>query len=84
MKTENESIAIIHECAALRGKGLFDLAIATITKHMNEIHADTRVNALLEAFYAAKEKGDVAETKKYARMVAIEDARVPSIQEYLN
>lgn len=74
---------IIHECAKLRGEYKFDQAIKLIEDNIDEIHPDIKVNAWLEAFKAAKEKGDDDLCKKYAKKVAMEDANVPSIQEYL-
>lgn len=74
---------IIRESAALRAKGQFDEAIKLIEKNIDAIDPDIRLNAWLEAFKAAKGKGDVVQAKKYAKAVAAEEPDVPSIQEYL-
>lgn len=73
----------IKQSAALRGQGKFDEAIQVIESNIGLIDDDIKLNAWLEAFYAAKEKGDPAQAKKYASLVAAEDAGVPSIQDYL-
>lgn len=74
---------IIRQSAALRGQGKFDEAIVLIESNIDAIDDDIKLNAWLEAFYAAKEKGDQAQAKKYASLVAAEDPDVPSIQSYL-
>ena len=74
---------IIQQSAALRGQGKFDEAINLIETNINSIDPDIQLNAYLEAFKAAKEKGDASQTKKYALLVAKEDPNVPSIQSYL-
>lgn len=73
----------IRQSAALRGQGKFDEAITLIESNIEEIDDDIKLNAWLEAFNAAKEKGDQAQAKKYASLVALEDPGVPSIQRYL-
>lgn len=79
MSSEN----IINESAALRGLGRFDDAIELIEENIESIDTDAKVVAYLEAFKAAKEKGDLSLTKKYALLVASEDPNVPSIQDFL-
>jgi len=74
---------IIRESAVLRGQGKFEDAITLIESNIDSIDADIKLNAWLEAFKAAKEKGDAAQTKKFALLVASEDPEIPSIQEYL-
>lgn len=74
---------IIYQSAALRGQGKFDEAIALIESNIDAIDDDIKLNAWLEAFSAAKDKGDLAQAKKYASLVAAEDPMVPSIQSYL-
>ena len=74
---------IIRQSAALRGQGKCDDAITLIESNIDSIDADIKLNAWLEAFYAAKEKGDSAQAKKFALLVANEDPDVPSIQTYL-
>ncbi|PUE20472.1 hypothetical protein B9Z38_09115 [Limnohabitans sp. MMS-10A-160] len=74
---------IIQQSAALRGQGKFDEAIAQIESTIDAIDDEIKLNAWLEAFYAAKEKGDQAQARKYASLVAAEDPDVPSIQSYL-
>ncbi|AXS84271.1 hypothetical protein [Marinobacter sp. Arc7-DN-1] len=79
MPTEN----VIQKSAALRGKGKFDDAIELIERSIHNIDPDTKVIAWLEAFRAAKEKGDQALTRKYAELVASEEPDMPSVQDYL-
>lgn len=74
---------IILQSAGLRGKGKFDEAIELIESNIGVIDGDIKLNAYLEAFYAAKEKGDQVKAKKFASLVAAEDPNVPSIQDYL-
>jgi len=74
---------IIKQSAALRGEGKFDEAINLIESNIGKIDDDIKLNAWLEAFYTAKEKGDQTQIKKYASLVATEDPNVPSIQSYL-
>lgn len=74
---------IIKQSASLRGQGKFDEAIELIETNIDSIDDDIKLNAYLEAFYAAEEKGDSTQTKKYASLVANEDPDVPSIQDYL-
>lgn len=81
MTTQGEDI--IRQSAALRGQYKFDEAIDLIENNIATIDPDIRLNAWLEAFYAAKEKGDIELVKKYAKAVAQEDPEVPSIQDYL-
>lgn len=79
MPSEN----IIQQSAVLRGQGKFDEAIDLIETNINSMEPDIKLNAYLEAFKAAKEKGDTSQAKKYALLVAKEDPDVPSIQSYL-
>jgi len=81
MKTQGDEI--VKQSAAFRGQNKFDEAIKLIENNIDSIEPDIRINAWLEAFYAAKEKGDKELTKKYARAVANEDPEIPSIQGYL-
>jgi SLT domain-containing protein len=74
---------IIKQSAALRGEGKFDEAINLIESNIGGIDGDIKLNAWLEAFYAAKEKGDQTQAKRYASLAAAEDPNVPSIQSYL-
>jgi hypothetical protein len=74
---------IIKQSAALRGEYKFDEATNLIESNIGKIDDDIKLNAWLEAFYAAKEKGDQTQIKKYASFVAVEDPNVPSIQSYL-
>jgi len=74
---------IIERSAELRGLRKFDDAIALIESNIDKVDEDVKLNAWLEAFYAAKEKGDLAQAKKFASLVASEDPKVPSIQKYL-
>lgn len=74
---------IIEESAALRGAYQFDQAIKLIEDNIDSIDPYIHLVAWLEAFYAAKEKGDLPLAKKYAKAVASEDPDLPSIQEYL-
>lgn len=74
---------IIKKSAAFRGQGKFDSAIRLIEENITSIDPDIQLNAWLEAFYAAKEKGDKVLAKTYAQKVAKEDPNVPSIQNYL-
>ena len=74
---------IIKQSAALRGQRKFDEAIELIESNIENIHDDIKLNAWLEAFNAAKEKGDDDLSRKYALLVATEDPNVPSIQAYL-
>lgn len=74
---------IIRKSAALRGLRNFDEAINLIEANINSINPDLRLNAYLEAFKAAIEKGNELQAKKYAKLIANEDPDVPSIQAYL-
>lgn len=74
---------IIRQSAALRGQGKFDEAIQLIESNIGAIGDHIKVSAWLEAFRAAKEKGDQTQAKKYASLIAAEDPDVPSIQDYL-
>jgi hypothetical protein len=74
---------IIKQSAALRGQKKYDEAIRLIESNIGVVHDDIKQNAWLEAFYAAKEKGDQILAKKYALLVATENSAVPSIQGYL-
>jgi len=74
---------IIDESASLRTLGDFDEAIALIEANIDSIDVDLKLNAYLEAFYASEEKGDLAQTKKYAALAAKEYPDIPSIQKYL-
>ena len=81
MKIQGDEI--IKQSATFRGLKQFDKAIKLIEDNIDSINKDIRVNAWLEAFYAAKEKDDKELIKKYARLVSNEDPEVPSIQDYL-
>lgn len=74
---------IIKQSAALRGQGKFDEAIEIIEENIAVIDDDIMINALLEAFRAAEEKGDLELTRKYALLIAQVDPDVPSVQIYL-
>ena len=75
---------VIMKSAELRGgKGQFDESIELITSNIDAIDGDIKINAWLEAFRAAVEKGDQDQAKKFAALVAAEDPDVPSIQGYL-
>ena len=73
----------IKQSVAFRGQRKFDEAIALIEANIAAIDDDIKLNAWLEAFRAAEEKGDQAQAKKYALLVASEDPDVPSIQSYI-
>ena len=81
MKIQGEEI--IKQSALLRGQRQFDEAIRLIDSNIDAFDPSIRLNAWLEAFYAAKEKGDEALTRKYAKEVANEEPTLPSIQGYL-
>ena len=63
---------IIHECAQLREKRLFDKAIALIEGNIDAIQTDDLASAWWEAFHVACAKGDTELAKKY--MLAIDQA----------
>lgn len=81
MRIQGEEI--IKQSAALRGQGQLDAAIKLIEENINSFDPDILANAWLEAFYAAKEKGDAELTKKYAKEVAKEEPALPTIQGFL-
>lgn len=83
MSNSNDKMQIIHTAASLRGEGRFDDAITFIEANMGKMDSDIKLNALMEAFYAAKEKGDVGLTTSYAVKIAVLDHDIPSIQAYL-
>lgn len=74
---------IIKQSALLRGQRQFDAAIKLIENNIGNFDPSIRLNAWLEAFYAAKEKGDETLTRKYAIEVAKEEPNMPSVQGYL-
>ena len=81
MKVSGEEI--IKRSAVLRGERKFDEAIKLIEDNIHAIDSNIHINAWLEAFKAAKEKGDSKLSRKFAKAVAQEDPEVPSIQDYL-
>lgn len=74
---------IIRKSAKLRGLRKFDEAIELINDNFSCIDPSIRINAKLEQFYAAEEKGDKVLAKKFAQEIAQEDRNVPCIQKYL-
>jgi len=73
----------IHRSAALRGLRKFSDAIAEIENNLHLFDDITIVPALLQAFYAAHEAGDVSKAKGLACEIAKRDPNIPSIKTYL-
>jgi|1185.fasta_scaffold747053_2 uncharacterized protein HemY len=71
----------IHKAAALRGTGRYDEAIALVESNLptNEL----RVVALLQAFYAAEQKGDTSKARQFAEQIKETDPLLPAIKKYL-
>lgn len=73
----------IKKSAALRGKGQFDEAIAEIENNRASFDEITIEVALLQAIYAAAEKGDDAKAKSLAQELATYDPDIPTVKKYL-
>ena len=74
---------LVMQSAALRGSGQFQEAIDLIESNLSTLDEETRLPALLNAFYAAIEAGFLIKAKELALLVAREDPNVPSIQPFL-
>ena len=74
---------IINQSAVLRGQQKFEEAIELIESNIGTIEAESKVAAWLEAFYAARESGDLVKAQKFAKIVAEEYPDMPSVKDYL-
>lgn len=74
---------IIIQSSVLRGQGRYDEAINIIESNIGIIDDDIKVNAWLEALYAAEEKGAQQQAKEYALLIANKDPNIPSIKKYM-
>lgn len=77
------STDLVRQAAALREQGNLQQAIELVEANLSKFDEITRLLALLQAFYAAKEANDQSKARSLAKLVAAEDPEVPSIQEYL-
>ncbi|MCX6177926.1 MAG: hypothetical protein NT163_00880 [Chlorobiales bacterium] len=74
---------IIQKSVSLRDQREFDDAVKLIEENIDLIDPSIRMNAWLEAFRAAEEKGDFHLAKKIALIVAQENPNEPEIENYL-
>jgi hypothetical protein len=74
---------IVHQAAALLGLRQYREAIDYVLANESDLDDDSRMPALLQAFGAAEEAGFRDDAARLARMIAVEDPKVPSIQRYL-
>ena len=74
---------IVYQAAVLLGQRKYKEAVQLVESSASALDDDTRVPALLQAFYAAREGGLNAEAKRLARAIAKEDPDLPSIQSFL-
>lgn len=84
MKLGSEEFdGLIKQSAALRGGKDFAGAIALIESRLDDLDPDCRLNAYLEAFYAAREAGLQAKATEYAHKLAAIDSQIPTVKAFL-
>ena len=74
---------IVKKIAFLRGQGRFEEAVKYAENTRDDWDEDSRIPALLQAFYAAEEGSLGPEAARLAKEIAEEDPNVPSVQKYL-
>jgi hypothetical protein len=74
---------IVTHAAALLDARDFEGVIRYVESNEHLLTAETRVPALMQAFYAADVGGLENEARSLARRIAAEEPRMPSIQPYL-
>jgi hypothetical protein len=74
---------IVNNAAALLDARDFEGTIRYVHSNEHLLTDDSRVPALMQAFYAADVAGLEAEARVLARRIAVDEPRMPSIQPYL-
>lgn len=74
---------IVYKAAVLLGQQNYAAAIRLVLDSRAQLTDVSRVPALLQAFYAAREGGFSREAREIAAAIAIEEPAMPSIQDYL-
>jgi hypothetical protein len=78
-----ESRKVILTATSLRAQKQYDQCIKLMLDNLPQIDPDVRMNAWMEIFGAAKEKGDSELARRAAREIARDDPGLPSVQDYL-
>jgi hypothetical protein len=74
---------IVHRAAELRASGAYAETIAFVRNNEHALTDEARMPALREAFLAALDGGMEEEGREIARLIAVEEPDLPSIQPYL-
>ena len=77
------SASIVHEVTALRGSRDFKGAVRLVRERAAELDDDSRLPALLQAFYAATEGGLAAGAHDLATRIDAIDTDVPTVKTFL-
>jgi hypothetical protein len=74
---------IVHGAAARYGAGDYAGTLRYVRENEHLLNDATRLPALLQAFYAARDAGLTDEARELATRIAAEDPDVPTIRAYL-
>jgi hypothetical protein len=78
-----KSRQVILKATSFRAQEQYDQCIKLIMDNLPQIDPDVQMNAWLEIFRAATEKGDDVLARRAAREVARHHPGLPAIQDYL-
>lgn len=74
---------IVDNSASLRGQGKYRDAIDVVMKSPDELDEFSRIPALIQAFYAARDAGFTDEARAIAKLISHEEPDFPAIQKYI-
>lgn len=74
---------IVNNSASLRGQTKYREAIDVVMNNLGSLDDFSRVPALVQAFYAARDAGFDVETRAIAKLIQQEEPGLPTIQAYI-
>lgn len=75
---------VVLQSAEYRAKKLYKEAVEVVESNLSSLNDETRLPALLNAFYSAKEAGNIDKAKEIASLIYNEDPNIPSIKDFLD
>jgi hypothetical protein len=75
---------VVHGAAVRYGARDYAGTVRFVAENEHLLDDDTRVPALMQAFYAARDGGMQREARELAVRIAAEDPNVPTIQPFLS
>lgn len=75
---------VIAQSAALRAQGKYDEAVSVVESALHQLDDETRLVALMQAFYAARDGNREMKARELARRISAIEPETPSIQSYLS